>query len=226
MSVLPHRANFYWWWCNKSPYICIFINEGACGCRWSVCPEAETYRSLTLDQIINGCRRGDMEARRELYERYGATMYGVVRRYVRDAATAEDLLHDGFVTLYTRIDDYRGEGSFEGWCRRIFVNTVLSYFRKKNPLNEADDVEMVGAARSVEPTAISQMSADEIKKCVDDLPHGYKTIFNLHAVEGYAYPEIADMMNISEATARSQYLRARGKLAEIINRRYRDDEFG
>lgn len=167
-----------------------------------------------------------MEARRELYERYGSTMYGVVRRYVRDVSTAEDLLHDGFVTLYMKIEDYRGDGSFEGWCRRIFVNTVLSYFRKKNPLNTADDVETLDAGKSVEPTAISQMSADEIKRCVDELPTGYRTVFNLHAVEGYSYPEIAEIMNVSEATTRSQYQRARGRLAEIISRRFRENEYG
>lgn len=161
-----------------------------------------------------------------MYDRYGNTMYGVVKRYVRDNSTAEDLFHDGFITLYTRIGEYRGEGSFEGWCRRIFVNTVLSHFRKKNPLNTADDVDNLTASRSVEPTAIDEMSAGEIKKCVDDLPPGYRMIFNLHAVEGYSYPEIAEMMNISEATTRSQYLRARGKLIDMLNKRYQDGEFG
>lgn len=176
---------------------------------------------LTLEQIIDGCRRGEMEARRELYERFGSTMYGVVRRYVKDAATAEDLFHDGFVTLYTRIEDYRGEGSFEGWCRRIFVNTVLSHFRKKNPLTSADDVEVLSASSAVEPTALADMSVKEIKKCMDELPTGYRTIFNLHAVEGYSYSEIAGMMGISETTTRSQYLRARVKLAEIMSRKLR-----
>lgn len=147
-------------------------------------------------------------------------MYGVVRRYVRDSSTAEDLFHDGFVTLYTKIADYRGEGSFEGWCRRIFVNTILSHFRKKSPLAEAGDVETLSADRSVAPTVIEEMSAGEIIKCVDELPAGYRTIFNLHAVEGYSYTEIADMMNISEATTRSQYLRARGKLIDIMNKRF------
>lgn len=129
-------------------------------------------------------------------------MYGVIRRYVSDASTAEDLLHDGFVTLYTRIGDYRGDGPFEGWCRRIFVNTVMSYFRRRNPLEGADEV-----------------SAGEIKACVDTLPEGYRTIFNLRAVEEYEYAEIAEMLGISEATTRSQYLRARMKLIEILGRR-------
>ncbi len=164
-----------------------------------------------------------MEARRELYERYGGALYGVIRRYVRDTTTAEDLFHDGFVTIYTKIAEYRNEGSFEGWCRRIFVNTVLSHFRKRSPLIDTDDVAaLTDNCSSVAPSAIEEMSAGEIKKCVDELPAGYRTIFNLHAVDGYSYSEIAVMMNISEATTRSQYLRARGKLAQIMKERFSD----
>lgn len=135
---------------------------------------------MTLEEIIEGCRRGNAEARRELYVRYGSPMYGVIRRYVSDASTAEDLLHDGFVTLYTRIGDYRGDGP---------------------------------------PTVLDELSAGEIKACVDTLPEGYRTIFNLRAVEEYEYAEIAEMLGISEATTRSQYLRARMKLIEILGRR-------
>ncbi len=182
----------------------------------------DKVHGVTLEQIIDGCRKGDMEARRELYEQYGAVMYGVVRRYIRESSTAEDLLHDGFVTLYTKIAEYRGEGSFEGWCRRIFVNTVFTYLRKRSPLLEADDAEALSASRSVAPTAIDEMSANEIKKCVDELPSGYRAIFNLHAVEGYSYSEIAVQMNIGESTVRSQYLRARGRLAEILAGRFTD----
>lgn len=108
---------------------------------------------MTLEEIIEGCRRGNAEARRELYVRYGSPMYGVIRRYVSDASTAEDLLHDGFVTLYTRIGDYRGDGPFEGWCRRIFVNTVMSYFRRRNPLEGADEVSAANLRSSVSPTS-------------------------------------------------------------------------
>lgn len=176
---------------------------------------------MTLEQIIEGCQKGDERARRELYEQYGTVFYSVVRRYVRDVSTAEDLFHDGFVTLFTHISDYRGEGSFEGWCRRIFVNTVLSHFRKRNPLVSADDVDNLGTRKATEPTAIDELSAGEIKKCVDQLPAGYKTVFNLHAVDGYSYTEIAQMLEVSETTARSQYLRARTKLMEMITR-YQD----
>ncbi len=173
---------------------------------------------MSIEQIIEGCKDGDMEARKGLYELFASRMLGVVRRYVKDIATAEDLLHDGFIQLYTHIKEFRGEGSFEGWTRRLFVNTALSYLRKKNPLNSAEEVENIGMNRNVAPNIIDQISADEIMKVIDSLPSGYKMIFNLHAIDGYDYTEIAQMMNISEATARSQYMRARGKLAEMIQR--------
>ena len=150
-------------------------------------------------------------------------MYGVLKRYVCDAATAEDLLHDGFVTLYTRMSDYRGEGPFEGWCRRIFVNTAMSHLRRRSPLKDAEDVETPRLHGSVPPTAIDRLSLEELKACVDTLPDGYRTVFNLHAVEEYGYDEIARMLGISEATARSQYLRARQRLGEVIVRRLRHD---
>lgn len=174
---------------------------------------------MTLEQIIEGCRKGNTEARRELYVTYGSSMFGVIKRYVSDPATAEDLLHDGFVTLYTHISEYRGEGSFEGWCRRIFVNTVMSHFRRKNPLEGADDIVSVNFKGAIAPTAVEELSAGEIKVCIDQLPDGYRTVFNLHAVEGYGYPEIAEIMGISEATTRSQYLRARMKLIEIMEKK-------
>ncbi len=171
---------------------------------------------MTEQEIIEGCRKGNTSARRELYERYGGTMYGVCRRYVNDPATAEDLLHDGFITLYTKIGEFRGEGSFEGWCRRIFVNTALGYLRKRNPLSESEQIETMYSLSDRQVSAVEKMSADELLACIGELPEGYRTILNLYAVEGYSHKEVAEMMGISENTSRSQYSRARVKLMEIM----------
>lgn len=173
---------------------------------------------MTTNQMLEGCRKGDPEARRELYEWLAARMFGVVRRYVNDRATAEDLLHDGFVTLFTRIGDYRGEGSFEGWCRRIFVNTALGWLRKSTPMWSEDYSEVPASSRQVAADAVEKISAEELMKCIDQLPVGYRTILNLYAVEGYSHAEIAMKMGISENTSRSQYSRARAKLLEIVER--------
>ena len=174
---------------------------------------------MKLDRIIEGCRNEEAEARCELYAMFSSAMFGLIRRYIRDESTAEDLLHDGFVTVFTKIGEYRGSGSFEGWCRRIFINTVMGHFRHRNPLDGAEDVTVARTVHTPEPSALDTLSAAEIKECIDRLPTGYRTVFNLHAVDGYEYREIAEMLDISEATVRSQYLRARTKLGEIISKR-------
>lgn len=171
---------------------------------------------MTERQIIDGCRSGDSSARRELYERYSKLMYGVCCRYVKDRETAMDLLHDGFITIYTKIGEYRGDGSFEGWCRRIFVTTALGYLRKKNPLNESDSIELQYSLSNEQASAIEKMSAQELLDTIDQLPEGYKTILNLYAVEGYSHKEVAEIMGISENTSRSQYSRARVKLSDLL----------
>lgn len=171
---------------------------------------------MTERQIIEGCRSGDSSARRELYERYSRVMYGVCCRYVRDRDTAQDLLHDGFITLYTKIGEYRGDGSFEGWCRRIFVTTALGYLRKKNPLHESDDIESQYALSGYEVSAVDKMSAQDLLSTIGELPDGYRTILNLYAIEGYSHKEVAEIMGISENTSRSQYSRARVKLADLL----------
>ena len=143
-------------------------------------------------------------------------MFGICRRYVRDIATAEDLLHDGFITVLTKIGEYRGEGSFEGWCRRIFVNTALGHLRKKNPIAGSDNIENLAGLGSGQAGALEKMSEAELIEMIAGLPDGYRTILNLYAVEGYSHREIADMLGISENTSRSQYFRARARLMEMI----------
>lgn len=171
---------------------------------------------MTEQQIIEGCKEGDAAAQRELYERYAATMMGICCRYVRDRAAAEDLLHDGFITVFTKIGEFRGEGSFEGWCKRIFVNTALGFLRKHNPVHESDQIENVTWLDNGESDAVEKMSGDELMEVICSLPDGYRTILNLYAVEGYSHKEIGEMLGISENTSRSQYFRARGRLMELI----------
>ncbi len=143
-------------------------------------------------------------------------MYAVCRRYIADQAAAEDVLHDGFMTLFTKISEFRAEGSFEGWCRRIFVNTALGYLRKNKKMKNAEQIETVAALAENQPSAIDKISADDLMGCIAELPDGYRTILNLFAIEGYSHQEVAEMMKISENTSRSQYSRARVRLLEIL----------
>ncbi|MCD7969849.1 MAG: sigma-70 family RNA polymerase sigma factor [Alistipes sp.] len=176
---------------------------------------------MTEREIIDGCRRGDAIAQRELYERFSPLMYGVCLRYVREKSLAEDILQDGFITVFTKIGEFRSEGSFEGWCRRIFVNTALGYLRKKNALSDSENIDDLRWLEGGGADAVEKMSGDEVLEMIDRLPQGYRTILNLYAVEGYSHKEIGEMMGISENTSRSQYFRARGKLMEILSKESR-----
>lgn len=179
----------------------------------------EALDRVTESQMIDGCRRGDSLARGELYRRYGSLMYAICRRYVPDQSTAEDLVHDGFITVFTKIEEFRGEGSFEGWCRRIFVNTALGYLRKARYVQQGEQIETVVRLSSQEASAIEMISAADLMQCICELPDGYRTILNLYAVEGYSHQEVGEMLGISENTSRSQYSRARVRLMELLKAR-------
>jgi RNA polymerase sigma-70 factor (ECF subfamily) len=136
-------------------------------------------------------------------------MYPVCIRYVGDSETAEDVLQDGFVTLFTHLNDYKGDGSFEGWARKIFVNTALMSLRKKDALKMSDDLD---AARGLKAETVSQMQNlgyKELMSLITELPPGFRTVFNLYAIEGFSHKEIGEMLGISESTSRTQLSRAR-----------------
>jgi RNA polymerase sigma-70 factor (ECF subfamily) len=138
---------------------------------------------------------------------------------VKERTVAEDLLHDGFVTIFTKVGEYRGEGSFEGWCKRIFVNTALGFLRRQGGVAQMERIEHVADLDDGGADVLERLSGYELLEVMDALPEGYRTILNLYAVEGYSHKEIGTMLGISENTSRSQYFRARGRLQEILNER-------
>lgn len=145
---------------------------------------------------------------------------GVCLRYVNDRETARDLLQDGFVKIFTSIDSYSGNGSFEGWMRKIFVNCALEYLRKSDVLREAADLDHSAELITPESSVVSEMSAAELMKLVQELPAGFRAVFNLFAIEGYSHKEISDMLDITESTSRSQFTRAKQLLQRRINDLY------
>lgn len=175
---------------------------------------------MNEQQLIEGCRKGDRRAQRELYEALSRKMMGVCLRYVNDRETARDLLQDGFIKVFTSIDSYSGNGSFEGWMRKIFVNCALEYLRKSDVLREAADLDHSAELITPGSSAVSDMSAAELMKLIQELPAGFRTVFNLFAVEGYSHKEISDMLDITESTSRSQYTRAKQLLQHKINELY------
>ena len=163
-------------------------------------------KSLITKSIDN-----NREAQQQLFEQYSPKMLGVCRQYVKDLHHAEDLLLQGFLKVFTNLHKFKHEGSFEGWIRRIMVNTCLSYLRKKNiiDLSDEDYVFNDSATESLENT-----STEDIQKLIDQLPEGYKMVFNLFAIEGYKHSEIAKELDISLSTSKSQLFKARKLLQQ------------
>lgn len=169
---------------------------------------------------IEGAKRGDRRSQKALYDLLSARMYAVCLRYMGDRDSAEDILQDGFVTLFSKLDSYSGEGSFEGWARKIFVNTALMSLRKKDALKNAEDAEDARNIAGDDPTALQRIGYKELLKMIAALPPGFRTVFNMYVIEGFSHKEIAEALGISETTSRSQLQRARTLLQSKIEERY------
>lgn len=165
--------------------------------------------------MVRGCVKGQPQHQEALYNKYYRKMFGVCLRYAPDRETAEDILQDGFVKVLKNIGSYSGKGSLEGWIRRVMVNTALELLRKKSTMYPVVDIDQA-ANMDAGWDVVSMMSEHEILKLVQALPVGYRTVFNLFAIEGYSHKEIAEQLNISEGTSKSQFARARQTLQENI----------
>ena len=173
-------------------------------------------------QLIDECKKGNRLAQKELYDKYARKMMGVCLRYVSDRETARDLLQDGFVKVFTSLDTYTGSGVFDAWIRKIFVNGALEYLRRGDVLREASDWDSIAEpVESFSVSAVSELSAADLMKLIQELPAGFRAVFNLFAIEGYSHREIAEMMNITESTSRSQYTRARQLLQKRVKELFR-----
>ncbi|HHV40014.1 MAG: sigma-70 family RNA polymerase sigma factor [Bacteroidales bacterium] len=166
--------------------------------------------------LIAACRKKDAEAQRIIYERLYSKMLAVCQRYTGDRETAKDITQDGFVVLFDKIGTYAGLGSFEGWARKIFVNLSLSYLRKKDTLRYSQPIETTIGKASTSGFILENISAADIMRCIEQMPTGFRTIFNMYAIEGYTHSEIAKILNINEGTSRSQYSRARAWLQQKL----------
>ena len=177
----------------------------------------KTHVTETFDhQLIESCKRGNRAAQKILYDQLASRMLPVCMRYIGDRTMAEDVLQDGFVTLFTRLDSYKGEGSFEGWARRIFVTTALMNLRKKDALKMSDELETVRGMKAETASQMQNIGYKELMKLVMSLPPGFRTVFNMYAIEGYSHKEIAEMLGITETTSRTQFSRARTWLQNKI----------
>ncbi|HMO33155.1 MAG TPA: RNA polymerase sigma factor [Lacibacter sp.] len=164
--------------------------------------------------ILTGCLANDRKSQKLLYDTYAPRMYAVCLRYMGNADDAQDVLQDGFVKIFRNLGKFRSEGSFEGWLRRIFVNTAIEQLRRKKlnlSLSEKEEQVEYPAA-----SAPDRLQEKDLLELVRKLSPGYRTIFNLYVVEGFGHKEIADMLHISEGTSKSQLARARMILQDKI----------
>lgn len=167
------------------------------------------------EQIIAGCRAGDRKYQELLYQRFASKMFTVCMRYAAESNSAQDLLQEGFVKIFKNIDKFRGEGSFEGWIRRIFVNTCLEFVRKKANMYVVQDTETVKVEYQDE-NALQKLMKEDLMEMIQSLSTGYRTIFNLYVIEGYSHKEIAELLNVTEGTSKSQLARARYLLQKKV----------
>jgi RNA polymerase sigma factor (sigma-70 family) len=173
------------------------------------------YRASEND-LIQGCLKRDRAAQKRLYELYSAKMYALSYRYVRDSMDAEDILITAFTKVFDKIDQFKHEGSFEGWIRRILVNEALTHLRKSRAMYIETDLDQ--ADREPDYAALSDHLVEEdLLKMIQELPTGYRIVFNMYALDGYSHKEIAEHLGITENTSKSQLSRARTHLQKMLN---------
>ncbi len=175
----------------------------------------ERNQMIPESDLIIGCIEGNRRMQEELYRRFSPRMYAVCLRYAANAEEAEDILQEGFIKIFKKLDSFRSEGSFEGWIRRIFVNTAIEHFRRKRylmPVTEKEENTIEGKYVSV----LDELAEKDILALVQELSPGYRTVFNMYVVEGYTHREIADILGISEGTSKSQLSRAKVILQDLV----------
>ncbi len=168
--------------------------------------------------LIERCIQRDAAAQQAFYERFAPSMMAVCYRYARDKSEAEDMLQEGFIKIFGKLDRYTYKGALEGWMRRIVINTAIDMIRKqKYQQRETDIEEAVG--EEVSDSAMDNLEVEYLFEIIQELPTGYRVVFNMYAIEGYSHKEIGQKLGITESTSRSQYTRARA----ILKQRIRED---
>jgi RNA polymerase sigma-70 factor (ECF subfamily) len=170
----------------------------------------QIYRAQE-DELIEGCKRHDRHAQELLYQQFSGKMYSLCCRYVKNKMEAEDVLVTTFSKIFDRIGQYKGEGSFEGWIRKVTVNESLTYLRRNKNMYLETNIE--AADREPDYGQLeSRLEVEDLLKLIEDLPTGYRIVFNMYAIDGYSHKEIANHLGINENTSKSQLSRARALL--------------
>jgi len=175
------------------------------------------YKSSSEEELVKGCRQQDGKAQRLFYEKFAPVMYPLCLRYVREVSEAEDVMISGFMKAFDKIDSYSGKGSLGGWLRRIMINQALAHLRKNKTMYLEMNVEAAEYQSNLSWPG-DHLEAEDLMKMVCKLPLGYRTVFNLYAIEGYSHKEISELLSINENTSKSQLSRARGLLQKQLKK--------
>ena len=174
--------------------------------------------TYTIAELLDRCLSGEPKAQEMLYKQFASKMLGVCMRYATDRMEAEDMLQNGFIKVFKNLKDYRGDGAFEGWIRRIMVHCSIEYYRKHHKMMQMMELDNVVDEPSVKPAVIANMHVNDLMGLVQQLSPGYRMVFNLYAIEGYSHKEIAEIVGITEGASKSQLSRARAILKEQVTK--------
>jgi RNA polymerase sigma factor (sigma-70 family) len=173
------------------------------------------------EKLIKECQKKSAKAFDQLYNTYGSLVFSICLRYTKDRAEAEDLMQECFIRVLNKINEYEFKGSFEGWLRRLTVNNAINFLKAKKCFASEDISEYEISDAQTNADVLSDMSAQEIIAVINKLPAGYRTVFNLHVIEGYKHTEIAEMLDISDITCRTQFKKAREALMDLLNKNFK-----
>lgn len=174
------------------------------------------YRSIDERTLVQNCLRGNSSAQQELYQRLSGKMFGVCLRYARNSDDAKDLLQEGFIKVFSKLEQFSFEGSLEGWIRRIMVNTAINYLKKNRVAFAQVTVDERSDFLPQPANNDHNLVHTDVMRIIFELPLHYRTVLNLYAVEGYSHKEVADILGQNESTCRSQYSRARSMLQKKL----------
>lgn len=172
-------------------------------------------QNISEADLIKGCINRESRMQEELYNRFAPKMYAVCLRYSNNTDDAQDLLQEGFIKIFKNLDRFRAEGSFEGWVRRVFINTSIEHYRRKVTLFSTSEKEET-LIQDSSWNALDKLAEKDIIKLVQELSPGYRTVFNMYAIEGFSHKEIGGILGISEGTSKSQLARAKGILRKKV----------
>lgn len=168
---------------------------------------------MSLDQLIQNCKKNDTKAQSELYKLFSSKLFAICLKYCRNRAEAEDNLQDAFVTIFNKVSQYNNKGSFEGWLKRVTINTALQRYRSKGVFDIVNEDKIEDVNVEIEN---EEVSIDFLLNSIQELPDRYRMVFNLYVLDGYSHKEIAEMLSITTGTTKSNLARARLILKEKV----------